>query len=111
MGNETEIIQTIRRVLAQAAKGKGQYPQYMTAYQILDRFPMAMRTTLIEQYGKSGAEVGNWSSAAKHIANLLKGMGGIEVSYFDTRGVNFRIGGEERRAGYKVCGLYRISRP
>mgnify|MGYP000658955378 CR=1 FL=1 len=111
MSDETEVIQAIRHVIGHAAKGKGPHPQYVTAYQILDRLPTAMRAALIDEYGKSGAGAGDWTSAAKHIANLIKGMSGIDVEHFDTRGVEFRIGDEQPRAGYEVCGIYRLSRP
>jgi hypothetical protein len=111
VNNETEVIQGIRHVLDLAAKGKGAHPQYITAYQILDRLPKVLRASVIAQHGDSGEGAKSWSSAAKYIANLIKGMGGVERSYLDTRGVEFRIGDEKRRAGYKVCGLYRLSRP
>jgi len=111
MVNEAEVVQAIRKVLETAATGRGRYPQYITAYQIFDRLPVAMRAALIGQYGRSGEGAGSWSSAAKHIANLIKAMSGIETSYLDTRGLEFRVGEERRRAGYKVCGLYRLSRP
>ncbi len=111
MTTDTDVVHEIRRVLEHAAKGKGTHTHYVTAYQILDRLPRQMRADLIAQFGKSGAGVGDWQSAAKHIANLIKGMGGVDVDYLDTRGAQFRMADEWREAGYEVCGLYRLSRP
>lgn len=47
----SEIIDDVRTVLKSAAKGKGSKPNFLTAYQILDRLPDPLRTQLIAERG------------------------------------------------------------
>jgi hypothetical protein len=111
MIEDVVVVRAIRGVLERAAKGKGLHSHYVTSYQIIDRLPKGMRVGLIEKHGKAGRGAGSHASAAKHVAKLLDGMAGIDVEYFDTRGVAFRLGPEQVKAGFSVCGLYRLSRP
>jgi len=45
----THIVDDVRTVLADARRGKGDRPNYLTAFQILDRLPEPLRARLGER--------------------------------------------------------------
>lgn len=81
-----DLIDDIRVVLREAAKGKGPEPHFVTAYQILDRLPVQRRDELVATYGGFGRGAGTNFGAASALADALKNMGDVETSYLDTRG-------------------------
>ncbi|MDC3956241.1 hypothetical protein KEG38_20435 [Polyangium jinanense] len=106
---DNELLDEIRAVLANAAKGKGPVPQFLTSFQILNRLPATTREWLITEYGRPGEGAKAHFAAASAIAASLKKLGGeVDVMYIDARGVSFDVGGEQVRSGYPLCGLYRL---
>lgn len=97
-------------VLTEAAKGRGTDPHYLTAYQILNRLPAALRQALEAEYGPSGKGAGHNHSAAAHLGKLAKSLPGVESSYMDARGLSFEIADTETSSGYPVIGIYRLER-
>ena len=53
----SEIVDDVRRVLEAAHRGRGS-PNFLTAYQILDRLPPAIRTRLISERTRGGEGAG-----------------------------------------------------
>jgi hypothetical protein len=109
--SRAEIIAEVRRVLRSAAKGKGADPNYLTAYQILNRLPADLRIRLIEKYGRSGKTGGRGHGAANQIRGVLTRSlkKELDIVYFDNKGLTLLIGDETIEAGNRVCALYRIS--
>lgn len=108
--NDPLLLDQIRHVLRKAAKGKSnpKRPQYLTGYQILHRLPTTTKDSLIQLYGDPGANAGKHYTAASHIDKALRNLRGeIQVEYLDAQGITFD-GKVPTRAGYPVCGLYRL---
>lgn len=96
-------------VLAQAAKGKGTHPHYLTAYQILKRLPDDLRVALVAEYGEPGRGAGKKFTAVSRVAQVARDV--AEYDYLDARGLAFELDeGEEIAAGYPVIGVYRARR-
>lgn len=107
--NDEALVDEIRAVLANAARGKGPRPHFLTSYQILNRLPQSMRLQLISEHGSPGAGAQTHHSAVSVVAGCLQKMGGeIERMYLDARGVTFDVEGAPVFAGYPVVGLYRL---
>jgi hypothetical protein len=109
-----EIDQAVLDIVQRASRGKGSRPKYVTSYQILNRLKKPIRN-FIQKTGKSGKGGGWYDSGAQVVKRAclrLYKAGEIEQpEYFDTRGVHFDIRdqiGQPVRAGYSVCGLYRV---
>lgn len=104
----SDIADDVRRALREASKGKGTRPQLLTAYQILDRIPQ--RDQLIRERGMPGREAGVHHAAASVVRDSIRYdlKNEVEVEYFDNVGVVFEVGGNHVRAGFPVCGLYRL---
>lgn len=104
-----DIAADVRRVLQRASKGKGSRPQWLTAYQILDRLPQ--RELLVDERGMPGKDAGAHQAAASVVADAIRYelKDEVEVTYFDNVGVLFEIDGVPVRAGFPVCGIYRIA--
>lgn len=106
---EHELEAAVLAVLANAAKGRGEHPHYLTAYQILERVPDGIRNTLIDELGKPGRHAGKHRTAVGPIKDAARRI--AEVDYLDARGLSFEYGeGEELSSGYPVIGLYRLRR-
>ena len=106
-----QIEVEVQRILQDAGHGKGPEPWYLTAYQILARFPPEIRTWLIHTYGKPGQGGGQHNSAALYIARLASGLCGEEnKAYLDTGDLFFDVktGGGPISAGYELCALFRL---
>lgn len=106
---KSELDIAIRKVLASAAKGKGQSPQFLTAYQVFERLPRTYKDAVLAKYGKAGgAESGVYFSACSYIAQLLSLMEDVSRFYLDTQGIQFWVEGKYRDAGYQVCAVYSL---
>lgn len=106
-----QIEAEVRRILRDASRGKGPEPWFLTAYQILARFPPEMRTWLIYTHGKPGQGAGQHTSAALHIARIAAKLCGEDnKAYLDTGDLFFDIGTASGpiRAGYELCALFRL---
>ena len=106
---KSELDLAIRKVLSAAAKGKGQSPQFLTAYQVFERLPQKYKDQVIAKYNKvGGADSGVFFSACSYIAQLLSLMEDVSRFYLDTQGIQFWVEGKYREAGYQVCAVYSL---
>lgn len=107
----SEIIEPVRVVLHNAARGKTDRPWMVSSYQVLDRLPEDIRSQLIEQHGGAGDGSGGSRGAAHvvaHALDMLERRGEATSTYLDTRGVQFRVAGNLVESGYgSICKLYR----
>ena len=53
----TEITNAVRQVLSSASRGKGNRPNFLTAYQILDRLPAPIKERLITERNSAEREL------------------------------------------------------
>src|SRR5882724_729093 len=105
-----DVVDHVRRVLCTANSGKGTGPNFITAYQILDRLPAELRDRLIHErtIGGRGAGVAYAApSLVSDAAETLKAEG-LEIAYMDTAGLSLTIAGQTIQPGYEDCGLYRL---
>jgi hypothetical protein len=104
-----DIVDDVRTILAGTAIGKGQKPQYVTAYQIFRRLPFAIRHRLVAERGKPGEGSGNEFAASGVVAKACQ-LINAHVRYLDTEGITFETGtNRTAKAGYQVCAIYRLS--
>lgn len=107
----SDIVEDVRKVLEAANKGKGRHPQFLTAYQILNRLPQETRERLITERSLPGKGAGVHHAAASVVMHAIRQLGSeVDVEYFDNVGISFEVGGASIVAGYPVCGLYRLRR-
>ena len=102
------IAEAIRTELSNAARGKGTRPHFLTAYQLLDRFPPELQKELIDAYGAPGQGAGKHYTAASRVAGVVRDLPDVEVEYLDARGLLFDQEEDEVRSGYPVIGIYRM---
>ena len=105
------ITDEVLDILKNAGWGKGDGPQYITAYQILERLPDAVKQRLVAERGQPGAGSGHHYAAASVVsdaAEMLKNQGLVEIEYMDCTGLELSISGTPIVPGYPVCGLYRV---
>jgi len=102
----------VRDVLLEAASGKGPNPHYLTAHQILDRLPTAIRDQIIAERGMPGRGGGPWgaSQVVSDAAQMLERSGDVDIDFLDTRGVTLSVAEQSITPGNQVCGLYRMRR-
>jgi hypothetical protein len=84
----------------------------LSAYQILERLPTAVRDRLINERGMPGAGSGTPYAAATVVSQavqLLEGTPGYQPPFFvDGCGVCFEVAGVQVRPGNAACAMYRI---
>jgi hypothetical protein len=103
-----DIASNVQRVLQKARKGKGTERPFLTAYQILNRLPKALRLQIITERKRPGKGAQVHFAAASLVSKAAAGLPGVEITYLDTRGLGFHVDGALVAAGYGVCGLYRL---
>ena len=103
----TDVVEDVRAVLASARKGKGDRPNYLTAFQILDRLPDALRARLIGERTEGGRAAGTVFAAPSVISRAAR-MAGAEVEYLDSIGLSVLVAGQAVTPSYEVCGVYRL---
>ena len=88
--------------------GRGR--SFLTAYQILERLPPAMRAQLIRERGTPGSGAGTYYAAASVVsdaAEMLKPY--IEIRFLDTSLLKIMLeNGTEIEPGNPNVGLYRL---
>jgi hypothetical protein len=104
----TDITDQVRTVLLNAHTGKGTERTFLTAYQILERLPDTVRTTLISERQLGGKGTGVTYAAPSVVSDAAERIPGIEIAYLDTQGIKLEVAGQTLTAGYPVCGLYRL---
>jgi hypothetical protein len=104
-----QIEDDVRQVLRSAARGKGASPNYLTAYQILNRLRPEVRARLIAERGRGGRGEGSHFAATGVVMNALKRLGpAVHIVYLDTGGLQLVVDNETVEPGNRVCALYRI---
>jgi hypothetical protein len=106
-----EIVEDVSNVLRSAACGKGnRQPGFLSAIQILERLPTALKARLIEEHGPPGRESGSHSTATHVVEKSLRMLvnaGQAHKEGMDSRGLQFQIDGEWVEPGYGLCALYQ----
>lgn len=104
----SEICQDVETVLRKASKGKGTEPQFLTAYQILDRLPQAIRDRLVNERTLGGRGAGVRYSAASVVSDAAEDVKGVQIAYVDTKGLLLEVAGQQVNPGNRLCGMYRL---
>ncbi len=100
----SDIVTEVEQILQK-------FPNYLSAYQILERLPAALRDQIIEERGMPGQNNGNSYTAAKVVtdaAQMLHSKPGFDSLYCDGGNLLFEIAGHVIRAGNSACAFYRI---
>lgn len=105
----SDIAADVAEVLKNAARGDGNHPYFLTAYQILDRLPKDIRDRLINERTAGGHGAGTHYSAPSAVSDAAEMLPGIIVDYIDNRGLKAEIAGKTIEAGFEVCGIYRLA--
>src|SRR4051794_30527942 len=83
-----DITDEVRAVLLAAHRGKGgDRPNFLTAYQILDRLPTATRDRLVAERTLGGRGSGVSYAAPSVVSDAATSLPGIVVEYMDTAGL------------------------
>lgn len=105
----TDIVEDVRTVLQDARRGKGgERPNFLTAYQILDRLPARLRDQLIEERGLGGQGTGVVYAAPSVVSDAAELVPGRVIEYMDSVGITVEIAGQRRTPSGPVTGLYRV---
>ncbi len=106
-----EIVDEVRAILEQAARGKSPTTKYLTAYQILDRLPSDRYDQLVNQRGRGGKGEGVYYAATSVVAKAAEMVcndSDGDIDYIDTGGLKVEIKDQIVEPSYEVCGLYRL---
>lgn len=106
----TDIVEEVRAVLAAARRGKGARPNYLNAFQILDRLPEPLRAKLIGERTGGGRGAGTVFAAPSVVSRAAR-MAGAEVEYVDCIGLSVVVAGQAVTPSFEVCGVYRLPTP
>jgi hypothetical protein len=106
----SDITDQVRDVLGHAARGKGDRPNFLTAYQIFARLPEETKARLIAERGSIGGRgSGEASSAANIVAQAAQQLTpDVVVDYLDTHEIVLQINGETVVPGGEVCAVFRL---
>lgn len=105
----TDIVAEVRTVMEEAHRGKGDRPNYLTAFQILNRLPETTRARLIRERGLGGTGTG--AVGAPSLVSRAARMAGAEVDFLDTVGLSLHVAGQAVTPSYEICGMYRLPPP
>lgn len=105
----SEIVDEVRSILAAARRGKGSRPNFLTAYQILNRLDEPTRARLIAERSAGGSGAGTFFAAPSVVSKAARLIPGIEIEYLDAGGLSATVGAEQVVPSYDVCGLYRLA--
>jgi hypothetical protein len=104
----SDITDSVANVLRGAARGDGSHPNYLTAYQILDRLPEDIRDRLIGEPTLGGHGAGVSYAAPSVVSDAAEMLPGIIIDYIDNRGIEIHVAGQALTPGFEVCGIYRL---
>jgi hypothetical protein len=103
-----EITNDVRQVLSSASRGKGNRPNFLTAYQILDRLPAPIQQRLIAERTLGGTGAGVSYAAPSVVSDAAEMLQDIDIDYMDSQGVMVTVAGQAVEPSNVVCGLYRL---
>jgi hypothetical protein len=105
-----DIVDQVRSVLQNANRGKGDIPNYLTAFQILERLPPQLRDQLIAERGIGGRGCGTSYAAPSVVSDAAEMLGEhVKIEYMDSTGVSVQVAGQAVTPSNEVCALYRLS--
>jgi hypothetical protein len=102
----TDIRDAVEQVIRRS-------PNYLSAYQILERLPAQVRNQVLSERGDSGQGGGQRYtpvSVVTQAARLLCDAGVCEFIYIDGGNIHFEIAGDLIQAGNSSCACYRVRR-
>jgi hypothetical protein len=105
----SDIVDEVRSVLLAAKSGKGHRPNFLTAFQILDRLPEATRSRLISERTGGGEGAGVVFAAPSVVSHAARLIPGVVVEYLDCVGLAAQVAGHSVSPSFEVCGLYRLA--
>src|SRR4051794_26669912 len=105
----SDIVDDVKLVLAGARRGKGERPNFLTAYQILNRLPESVRAILVSERSSGGTGAGVHFAAPSVVSKAARLIPGVEIEYLDSVGLSAVIGTATVTPSNEVCGLYRLS--
>jgi hypothetical protein len=105
----SDIVDEVRAVLLTARRGKGDRPNLLTAFQILDRLPEGTRTRLINERTGGGIGAGIAFAAPSVVSKAARLIIGVVVEYMDCVGLSVQVAGQSVVPSFEVCGLYRLA--
>jgi len=79
----SDVRDAVADVLRRAARGDGDRPNFLTAYQILDRLPARLRARLISERTLGGQGAGVQYAAASVVSDAAEMVPGVVVDYID----------------------------
>ena len=107
----SDIASEVREVLLGARRGKGNGPNYLTAFQILGRLPLGTRTRLIEERTIGGDGSGNAFAAPSVVSKAARSISGIQIEYIDCVGLSVQVADQQISPSFEVCAIYRLVLP
>jgi hypothetical protein len=97
-----DIVDDVKTVLLRC-------PVFISAYQILEELPSALRDRLIAERGWPGEGSGNYYAAASVVSDAAETIKGVEIVFARTKNLKFEVAGQDRRSSSPSCGLYRLN--
>lgn len=104
----SDITDAVETVLRNAAHGDQGRPNFLTAYQILDRLPTEIGNRLIAERTLGGEGAGVSYGAPSVVADSAQMLPGIEIEFIDNRGLQIEVAGHWLRSGFEICAVYRL---
>jgi hypothetical protein len=105
----SDITADVANVLSSASRADGDHPNFLTAYQILNRLPEHIRTRLIQERTLGGRGAGVSYGAPSVVSDAAEMLPNIKVDYIDNRGMQVEVAGQTITPGFEVCGIYRLT--
>jgi len=107
-----DLASAVIEVIRTAMHGKNTKPGWVTAYQVLNRLPEALRAELVRDtggYGGRANDADRGAGAANAVMRVLRDHPNVEVSYFDAwHDAQFAVGeGTWIQPGNVTCAIYR----
>ena len=106
----SDIVEEVRSVLVNAHRGEWERPNFLTAYQVLERLPPSTRETLIAERTIGGRGTGVSYSAVTVVAQAAALAGAIP-EWLDCVGISVDVAGRKLTPGFEVCALFRLEPP
>lgn len=103
----TDVVEEVRAVLARAPDAGRYGRSFLTAYQILERLPAAIRDRLIAERGLGGLGTGTSYAAPSVVAQAAE-MLDAEIAAFDSVGVTISVAGQTIVPGAGIVATYRL---
>lgn len=106
----TDIRVEIEDVLKTVRNDPRRGRSYLTAHQILDKLPSALRDKIIQERGNPGQGSGKYYAAASVVSDAAEMLSGIEIVFLDSSSLKVMLkdGTGFVAPGSPDIGLYRL---